>query len=332
MSWETWTCWCGVWTLYLVVVGRLLLSGYYVLKNPTLIIIRRVNDMSRVHKMWWWTVFNIWQSTMAPWKKTPKRWWPWFNIWQSTMAPLHPTGLIYYVDRWCQILHRCSHSAVSFWCLSGVFIVKSRSVSTSTSSVIRHKSYLITYVVFINKCLLLVIIILPFYPFLRLRIQGYQQAQACLLIRTTVSYHTRLPNQYLWSVQLYANNMTTGDEELKTIEASTPLQKQSSGGSSGTEFEPPLACVRRMLKNTLPANTNVGKDACAAFSRACGIFIVYLTACANDFARESKRQTITANDILAAVKVRYSTLNTDHGLSRLFILMYFLLTILFSVR
>lgn len=96
--------------------------------------------------------------------------------------------------------------------------------------------------------------------------------------------------------------MTTGDEELKIIEASTPLQKQSSGGSSGTEFEPPLACVRRMLKNTLPANTNVGKDACAAFSRACGIFIVYLTACANDFARESKRQTITANDILAAVK------------------------------
>lgn len=96
--------------------------------------------------------------------------------------------------------------------------------------------------------------------------------------------------------------MTTGDEESKTIEASTPQQKQSSGGSSGTEFEPPLACVRRMLKNTLPANTNVGKDACAAFSRACGIFIVYLTACANDFARESKRQTITANDILAAVK------------------------------
>ena len=97
--------------------------------------------------------------------------------------------------------------------------------------------------------------------------------------------------------------MAVGDEEVKTAEASTP-QKQSSGGSSGTEFEPPLACVRRMLKNTLPANTNVGKDACASFSRACGIFIVYLTACANDFARESKRQTITANDILAAVKVR----------------------------
>jgi len=82
---------------------------------------------------------------------------------------------------------------------------------------------------------------------------------------------------------------------------STPA-KSSSGGSGPTEFEPPLACVRRLLKNTLPSSTNVGKDASSAFARACGIFVIYLTACANDFARENKRQTITANDILAAVK------------------------------
>ena len=81
----------------------------------------------------------------------------------------------------------------------------------------------------------------------------------------------------------------------------TPTAGNSGGASS--EFEPPLACVRRMLKNTLPSNTNVGKDASTAFSRACGIFVIYLTACANDFARESKRQTITATDIMAAIKV-----------------------------
>jgi len=40
----------------------------------------------------------------------------------------------------------------------------------------------------------------------------------------------------------------------------------------------------------------------AAFARASGIFIIYLTACANDFARENRRQTITANDVLAAIK------------------------------
>lgn len=82
--------------------------------------------------------------------------------------------------------------------------------------------------------------------------------------------------------------------------ASSP---KASSSSTITEFEPPLASVRRMLKNTLPSSTNVGKDAASAFSRACGIFVIYLTACANDFAREGKRQTITANDILAAVKV-----------------------------
>jgi histone H3/H4 len=94
--------------------------------------------------------------------------------------------------------------------------------------------------------------------------------------------------------------MAAVDDESKATENSTTPQKSTSGS---TEFEPPMACIRRMLKTSLPANTNVGKDACSAFSRACGIFIVYLTACANDFARESKRQTITANDILAAVKV-----------------------------
>lgn len=85
----------------------------------------------------------------------------------------------------------------------------------------------------------------------------------------------------------------------------SPEQAKKGEGAlpSAIEFEPPLACVRRILKNALPSSTNVGKDASAAFARACGIFIIYLTACANDFARENKRQTITANDVLAAIKV-----------------------------
>ncbi|KAL3943457.1 MAG: hypothetical protein SGBAC_002468 [Bacillariaceae sp.] len=82
--------------------------------------------------------------------------------------------------------------------------------------------------------------------------------------------------------------------------STTEATKQ--GPPSAVEFEPPLACVRRILKNSLPASTNVGKDASAAFARSSGIFIIYLTACANDFARENRRQTITANDVLAAVK------------------------------
>jgi histone H3/H4 len=88
-----------------------------------------------------------------------------------------------------------------------------------------------------------------------------------------------------------------------TTAASTDKSVATPPPPSAVEFEPPLACVRRILKNSLPSSTNVGKDASAAFARACGIFIIYLTACSNDFAREHKRQTITANDVLAAIKV-----------------------------
>jgi histone H3/H4 len=88
----------------------------------------------------------------------------------------------------------------------------------------------------------------------------------------------------------------------------TNTNNNAKGPASAVEFEPPLACVRRILKNSLPSSTNVGKDASAAFARASGIFIIYLTACANDFARENRRQTITANDVLAAIKVGFKIL------------------------
>lgn len=87
--------------------------------------------------------------------------------------------------------------------------------------------------------------------------------------------------------------------------ATPKADEATKGPPSAIEFEPPLACVRRILKNSLPSSTNVGKDASAAFARASGIFIIYLTACANDFARENRRQTITANDVMAAIKVSF---------------------------
>jgi histone H3/H4 len=110
------------------------------------------------------------------------------------------------------------------------------------------------------------------------------------------------------------------ENQPKDSNAATPAASSATGsmnapssttGTKGTpaaqpsavEFEPPAACIRRILKNTLHAHTNVGKDSVTAFARATGIFIIYLTACANDFARENRRQTITANDVLAAIKV-----------------------------
>lgn len=69
-----------------------------------------------------------------------------------------------------------------------------------------------------------------------------------------------------------------------------------------TEFEPPLACVNRILKASLPENTFLTKDSRAAFVRAAGIFIFYVTHCANDFSRDSKRNTIYPQDVINALK------------------------------
>jgi len=91
-------------------------------------------------------------------------------------------------------------------------------------------------------------------------------------------------------------------------ELSSSRRNDSTSGVGGStsnssfEFEPPLACIKRLLKNSLPSSTNVGKDASSAFARACGIFAIYVTTCANDFARENRRTTVTANDILASIK------------------------------
>lgn len=67
------------------------------------------------------------------------------------------------------------------------------------------------------------------------------------------------------------------------------------------DFEPPLACVSRVMKNVLPDNIMMTKDARQAFVRAAGIFVFYITHCANDFCREGKRSTMYPQDILNAL-------------------------------
>jgi DNA polymerase epsilon subunit 3 len=67
------------------------------------------------------------------------------------------------------------------------------------------------------------------------------------------------------------------------------------------EYEPPQACVNRMIKSVLPNNVQITKDSRAAFARAAGIYIFYLTSCANDFSRERKRQTIFPTDVMSAL-------------------------------
>mmetsp|Transcript_1444 Transcript_1444/g.1904 ORF Transcript_1444/g.1904 Transcript_1444/m.1904 type:complete len:182 (+) Transcript_1444:49-594(+) len=67
------------------------------------------------------------------------------------------------------------------------------------------------------------------------------------------------------------------------------------------EWEPPAACITRIVKAALPDQVQITKEAKAAFSKSAGIFILYLTTCANDHCHEKKRQTVSAVDIMQAV-------------------------------
>lgn len=76
----------------------------------------------------------------------------------------------------------------------------------------------------------------------------------------------------------------------------------SSSSEKAPDFEPPQTSVGRIIKGILPSNVMVTKEARAAFTRAAGIFIFYLTHCANEFSREGKRTTISAQDIKNALR------------------------------
>ena len=68
------------------------------------------------------------------------------------------------------------------------------------------------------------------------------------------------------------------------------------------EFGLPLASITRIVKSRLPQGIQVGKEAKLAFSKASGIFVLYLVSCALDICKESKRSTISAADIFAALE------------------------------
>lgn len=64
----------------------------------------------------------------------------------------------------------------------------------------------------------------------------------------------------------------------------------------------PTSTIMRILKSKLPDGLTVHKDARIAFSKACSIFIIYLTSCASDVSKESKRVTVTGQDVIKALK------------------------------
>ncbi|XP_055387102.1 DNA polymerase epsilon subunit 3 [Condylostylus longicornis] len=63
----------------------------------------------------------------------------------------------------------------------------------------------------------------------------------------------------------------------------------------------PTAVVTRLIKDALPPNSFVSKEARAAIARAASVFVIYLTASSTTLARKAKLKTITAKNILDAL-------------------------------
>lgn len=68
------------------------------------------------------------------------------------------------------------------------------------------------------------------------------------------------------------------------------------------DFDIPHASVVRILKSNLPPGVQLSKESRMAFAKSAGIFVMYLTAVANDFCRENKRQTLSASDVFDALR------------------------------
>ncbi|XP_036339083.1 DNA polymerase epsilon subunit 3 [Rhagoletis pomonella] len=64
----------------------------------------------------------------------------------------------------------------------------------------------------------------------------------------------------------------------------------------------PNAVVGRLIKDALPEGANVSKEARAAIARAASVFVIFLTSTSTTLARKQNHKTITAANILDALK------------------------------
>lgn len=109
----------------------------------------------------------------------------------------------------------------------------------------------------------------------------------------------RFKNMEVKRVKLGSEEEAPGSKPEQAKETAGPSSVKAS--EKDKEFEVPLATINKILKAALPDGATCTKDAKSAFSKAAGIFVLYITACANDLAKTNKRSTITAQDIKVAL-------------------------------
>jgi len=63
----------------------------------------------------------------------------------------------------------------------------------------------------------------------------------------------------------------------------------------------PTSIVTKIIKDCLPSNCKVSKEANAAIAKAASVFVLYTTSSANAVAQKSNRKTISGQDVIAAM-------------------------------
>ncbi|KAG8420931.1 transcriptional activator hap3 [Metarhizium acridum] len=82
----------------------------------------------------------------------------------------------------------------------------------------------------------------------------------------------------------------------------------SAGGAAGYEFEVkeqdrwlPIANVARIMKNALPDNAKIAKEAKECMQECVSEFISFITSEASEKCQQEKRKTVNGEDILFAM-------------------------------
>lgn len=64
----------------------------------------------------------------------------------------------------------------------------------------------------------------------------------------------------------------------------------------------PMAVVTRIVKDALPDGVAVSKEARTGLAKAASVFVLYVTSAATNIVKNNKKNTLTGQDVLEAMK------------------------------
>ena len=88
--------------------------------------------------------------------------------------------------------------------------------------------------------------------------------------------------------------------------AAAGAKAEAASSNAAADTDLPKAAIKRIVKEKLDAlgegNIQIQKDGVLALAESAKVLITFLTATANDICKEKKRQTISADDVFAALE------------------------------